>query len=217
MSSLFSWFFPKKHQVEKKQELWSELFSVEGNTLILINNNKSQFFMENLKNVLVNGIVFDKNVQSPTEYHKEWNLEYLDSVILHQKKMIDEEESIESISPFVVVFNNCLDDNYSINYLETIEKATKLKLRTVTITKNLSSMPDHLDKYFDSVLLFGKLKNFNSCSQIKYIWYKFVKKMGVTFEDFQQKVSLTYKKGLFIKSNSSISNLKMSFAKKILL
>jgi hypothetical protein len=185
----------KTMQIDNTVELWGELFSLEGNTLVLANNkeNFSLFFDSLLLSIPLNGVLFTKK-QGDLKY-TEWDQEKLDNILLHQRKLADED--VVSL-PFVLIYDNCLDDEYTSSYIESIQEAKKLRLRTVTITTNCKSIPEKVYNNIDTILLFGK-KNINK-EQLKFLWKK-TNKNKISWQDFQKMVIPKFRQCICIKND----------------
>lgn len=158
----------KEIETDNAMNLWSELFSCEGNTLIVTNPKENMtMFFDFLEKFPLHGKIF----------HKHDSLESLESILLHQK--IVSQDEIEGIIPFVLVFDQCDALNESAEqYKEAILNSQKLFLRTITISNNCKSIPLEILKNIDTIMIFGKRKNVNK-NQLKYLHNKVFKKAAL--------------------------------------
>jgi hypothetical protein len=204
---MISWLFSKKPafylQTSCPYSMLGDLFSNKGNTLILIGDDSSfsKFYNTYIKISNQTDVIFQKNETKISDdgYEKKnkiWDEIELDNIILRQK-VIKDEDLIEP--PFVVVFNNCLDNIYSQGVIECIKDAKELNTRSLIIVKNCKSIPDKLWCEFDTILVVGKKKNKNHI-QLKYIWDK-TRKNKMEWSEFKEKVKPRYKQSIIIKDN----------------
>ena len=199
---MINWLFQKKSvpQVEISNDLnlWGELFTSEGNTLVLISDNKTfSKFCDNFFTFSFNGVMFEKNGKQVTSNKKKHWDELELSNILTKQRALHEEDVISP--PFVIIFNDCLNNTFGESYVDCIENSKNTNIRTLTVLRNCKSLSNKIFQSMDTIVIIGKKKNKN-ISQIKYIWEKTSKDL-LEWEDFEKQVSPTFKKGIVIKQN----------------
>jgi hypothetical protein len=186
--------------VESSNELdiWEELFTSEGNSLVLISDNKTfSKFCDNFFTFSFNGVMFEKNgkiINSNKKKH--WDELELSNILTKQRSLHDE----DVVSPpYVVVFNDCLNNTFGESYIDCIKNAKNMNIRTLTVIRNCKSLSNEIFQLMDTTIVIGKKKNRNE-SQIKHIWEK-TNKESMDWEDFKTKVTPTFKKGIIIKQH----------------
>lgn len=185
----------KEIQVDCVMDLWGSLFSCEGNTLVVTHPKENlNLFFEFLRKYPFNGNIFEKND----------SLEDLERTLLHQKAL--NEADLVSI-PYVIVFNQCLNDLYCYGYEQAVVNKDNLSIRTITITSNCKSIPKNILESIDTVLIYGKRKNvmYNK-DQLKFLHSRLYKKLtdwSSFIENIVKKVE--YKRAILIKDSKVIS------------
>jgi len=216
---MISWLFSRhiSPPVETPEEtpecdldLWGELFSSEGNTLVLISDNKTfSRFCDNFFMFSFNGVMFEKNGKQVSNKKRHWDELELDNILTKQRSLHDE----DVVSPpFVVIFNDCLDNTFGDSYLNCIDNTENTNIRTLTVMRNCKGLPHNVFKAMDTVIVIGKKKNRN-LSQIKYIWEKTSKDL-IEWEEFEKQVTPTFKKGIVIKQDK-ISTIILNSTKTL--
>lgn len=210
---MINWLFRKVDTIptetSSELNLWEELFTSEGNSLVLISDNKTfSKFCDNFFTFSFNGVMFEKNGKQVSNKKIHWDELELSNILTKQRSLHDED--VVSL-PFVIVFNDCLNNTFGESYMDCIKNSKNTNIRTLTVIRNCKSLSNDLFESMDTVIVIGKKKNKNE-SQIRHIWEK-TNKESIDWEDFRAQVSPTFKKGIIIKQHkistiflNSISN-----------